>query len=88
VFNIIGKGFGMSVRIGPAETARAVTPSDTTTIGGTRALWVGGAGALTLDFADGQTGVVISGIPAGTLLPIAPLKVKAASTATLIVALY
>jgi hypothetical protein len=84
----IGKGICMSIRIGPAETARAVTPSDTTTIGGARALWVGGAGNLTLDFADGQTNVLFSGVPAGTLLPVAPLKVKAASTATLIVALY
>jgi hypothetical protein len=88
VFNTIGKGLSMAVRIGPAETARAVTPSDTTTIGGARALWVGGTGALTLDFADGQSNVVFSAIPAGTLLPVAPLRVKAATTATLIVALY
>jgi hypothetical protein len=74
--------------IAPALTARAVVPSDTTTLGGAEALWVGGAGALTLDFQDGATNVVISGIPAGTLLPLSPLKVKAASTATLIVALY
>lgn len=78
----------MAVRIGPAETARAVTPSDTTIIGGCRALWVGGAGNLTLDFADGQNNVLLSGVPAGTLLPIAPLRVKAATTATLVVALY
>lgn len=78
----------MAVRIGPAETCRAVTTSDTTTIGGCRALWVGGAGNLTLDFADGQNNVVIAGVPAGTLLPIAPLRVKTATTATSIVALY
>ena len=78
----------MAIRTGPAETARAVTPSDTTTIGGCRAIWVGGAGNLTLDFSDGATNIVISAIPAGTLLPIAPLRVKAATTATSIVALY
>lgn len=77
-----------ALKIGPSDTARAVVPSDTTTIGGCRSLWVGGAGALTLDFADGTTNVVISGIPAGTLVPVGPLKVKAATTATLIVALY
>lgn len=77
-------GFGDETVI----TARAVTPSDTTNIGGCRGLWVGGAGALTLDFADGATNIVFSGVPAGTLLPIAPAKVKAATTATLIVALY
>lgn len=78
----------MAIRGGPAETAKAVVTSDTTTIGGCRALWVGGAGNLTLDFADGSNNVVITGVPAGTLLPIAPLRVKAATTATSIVALY
>jgi hypothetical protein len=78
----------MAVNSGPACTARAVTASDTTTIGGCRGLWVGGAGNLTLDFADGGTNIVISGVPSGTLLPIAPLRVKAATTATGIVALY
>lgn len=77
----------MAVRIGPAEDGIAVTPSDTTTIGGCRALWVGGAGALTVDFPN-HSNIVISAVPAGTLLPIAPLRVKAATTATLIVALY
>lgn len=85
---IIGKGLAMSLRIGPAEDAIAVTPSDTNTIGGCRGLWVGGAGNLTLDF-PGHTGIVISAVPAGTLLPIAPLRVKSTgTTATLIVALY
>jgi hypothetical protein len=78
----------MAISIAPATTARAVTPSDTTTLGGCRALWVGGAGNLTLDFADGATNILMSGVPAGTLLPVAVLKVKAATTATLIVALY
>jgi hypothetical protein len=78
----------MALRTGPSDTARAVVTSDTNTIGGARALWVGGAGNLTLDFADGTTNVVITGVPAGTLLPIAPLRVKVATTATNIVALY
>lgn len=79
----------MAMSSGPATKAATVTPSDSTTIGGCRGLWVGGAGALTLDFADAQgTNIVIAAVPAGTLLPIAPLRVKAATTATLIVALY
>jgi hypothetical protein len=78
----------MAISIAPATTARAVTPSDSTTLGGCRALWVGGAGNLTLDFADGATNILMSGVPAGTLLPTAVLRVKAATTATLIVALY
>lgn len=77
-------GFGEQA----ASTARVVTPSDTTGIGGCRGLWVGGAGNLTLDFPDGATNILMSGVPAGTLLPIAPLRVKAATTATLIIALY
>lgn len=72
----------------PASKASAVTTSDTATIGGCRGLWVGGAGNLTLDFQDGASNVVITGVPAGTLLPIAPLRVKVATTATNIVALY
>jgi hypothetical protein len=78
----------MPISTAPAGTARAVTPSDTTTIGGCRALWVGGAGNLTLDFSDGATNIVLTAVPAGTLLPVAPLRVKAATTATSIVALY
>lgn len=54
---------------------------------GVRGLWVGGAGDLTLDF-PGEAGVVFGSVPAGTLLPVAPIKVRSASTATLIVALY
>ena len=78
----------MALSAGPATVGKAVTASDTTIIGGCRGLWVGGAGNLTLDFADGTTNVVIASVPAGTLLPIAPLRVKAATTATNIVALY
>jgi hypothetical protein len=78
----------MAISGGPASTAKVVTPSDTTTIGGCRGLYVGGAGNLTLDFADGATNIVFSGIPAGTVLPVAPFRVKAATTATSIVALY
>lgn len=78
----------MAISGGPASTAKAVVPSDATIIGGCRGLWVGGAGNLTLDFPDGNNNILFSGIPAGTLLPVAPLRVKAATTATSIVALY
>lgn len=71
----------------PSDSAASVTPSDTVILPGCRGLWVGGAGDLTLDF-NGETNVVFGAVPAGTLLPIAPLRVKAATTATLIVALY
>lgn len=74
--------------VSPAQNALAVTPSDTTVLGA-RGLWVGGAGAVAVDFRDGSTGVVFSGVPAGTFLPIAAYRVKATgTTATLIVAVF
>lgn len=78
----------MAISIAPASTARAVTTSDTATIGGCRGVYVGGAGNVVCDFADGQNNVTFTAVPAGTLLPIAPLRIKTASTATLMVALY
>jgi hypothetical protein len=65
-----------------------LTPSDSVDVVNTTiALWVGGAGAVNVDLADGGT-VLISGIPAGTLLPIRVKRLRATSTtATLIVGL-
>lgn len=77
----------MAIDAGPAMQAKAVTKSDTTTIGGCRALYIGTAGDLTVDTA-GQTDIAFVGVPAGTILPLAVLRVKAATTASDIVALY
>jgi hypothetical protein len=65
-----------------------ITPNDGADIANTSlALWVGGAGNLNVDLADGGT-VLVSGIPAGTLLPLRVKRVRSTSTtATLIVAL-
>lgn len=71
---------------GPSFDGVAVTKSDSSVLVGVRALWVGGAGDLTLTLRSGD--VVIKAVPAGTLLPIGPSKVKSATTATDIVALY
>ena len=71
-----------------ASGGAAVTKSDTTDLGVTRALWVGGAGDLAVQFVDSATTVTLTGVPAGTLLPIQVTKVMAATTATSIVALY
>lgn len=72
----------------PARYGVAVTPNDNTDLAVTsRAIWVGGAGAISLTTEGGDT-VLISGIPAGTLLPIAANRIRATgTTATLIVAL-
>lgn len=66
----------------------AVTKSDSTDLGVTRALWVGGAGDLAVQFVDTATTVTLVGIPAGTLLPLQVSKVMNATTATNIVAIY
>lgn len=74
----------------PAMGAAVVTPNDSTdlTVSPTRSLWIGGAGNVNVDMADGTT-VLFSGISAGTLLPVQVKRVRATSTtATLIVALY
>lgn len=66
----------------------AITKSDTDLIAPTRGIYVGGTGDLTVDFADGTTDVVITAPVVGTILPVSVIRVKAATTATLLVALY
>jgi hypothetical protein len=77
----------MSISTEPGRTARAITPNDSATIGGVRGIFVGTAGNLTVDFTD-VSDVVFKNVPSGTLLPIAPLRVKAATTAADIVGIY
>lgn len=75
--------------LAPARHAVAVTPNDGTDLPyATTAIWVGGAGNVALDTVGGEANVLISGIGAGTLLPIQATRVRATgTTATLIVAL-
>jgi hypothetical protein len=72
----------------PATSAEAVTPSDSTDLTtASRALWIGGAGNISVIMLDGTT-ILFSGIAAGTLLPIRVSRVKSTSTtATLIVSI-
>jgi hypothetical protein len=74
----------------PAENGVAVTPNDGTDLtNATRALWIGGAGNISVDMVGGQTAVVYSGIAAGTWMPLRVTRVRSTSTtATLIVAVY
>lgn len=74
----------------PAESCVAVTANDSTDLSGglTRALYIGGGGAVSIDDAAGNT-VLFSGLNAGTVLPIRVKRVRATNTtATNIVALY
>lgn len=77
--------------IDPARNAFVVTPADGADLVGnscTRGVWVGGAGNLNVDMANGST-VLFSGIPAGTFIPIQVKRIRSTSTtATLIVALF
>lgn len=70
------------------EAAFAVTPSDTVSFTvRPRALYVGGAGNVTVVNDDGTT-CLFSNVPSGAILPISPKRVNAtATTATLIVGL-
>lgn len=68
----------------------AVTPSDTVNLarGVPRGIYVGGAGNLVAVDSDG-TAVTFTGVLAGSILPIRPIRINATSTtATAIVALY
>lgn len=73
----------------PGYFAQPVTPSDTVDLAYcTRGLYVGGAGNVTVVMqGDGST-VLFTGVPAGTVLPIAVARVKATgTTATSMVAI-
>jgi hypothetical protein len=72
----------------PASSAQAVTPSATEDLPFiSRAIYVGGAGNLSVIMKNRQT-VTFTAVPAGTVLPIRVLRVLATSTATSITALW
>lgn len=72
----------------PYAKGAAVVPGDGTVIPQTDALFVGGAGNLTVTMQDG-TDLTLTGVTAGSVLRLAVTKVKATgTTATNIAALY
>jgi hypothetical protein len=75
--------------IGPARSAFAITKNDSTVFAqATRALYVGGAGAVTVRMIDG-TNCTFAAVPAGTTISIRVDKVLSTGTdATSIVGLY
>lgn len=70
--------------------AAAVTKSDSTVFNPpARGIYVGGTGAIQVDTVGGETAVLLSGIPAGALLPIAVTKIYSTNTtATLMVIVW
>jgi hypothetical protein len=77
----------MSIESAPATKLVLVTPSDSTVLN-CRAIWVGGAGNVSIIAKDDTAAVLLSGVAAGTLIPISCSKIMAATTATLVVALF
>jgi hypothetical protein len=74
--------------IHPAAGYAAVTKSDTTDLGPVRSLYVGGTGDVVISNGLTGAGITFSAVPAGFVLPVQCTRVLAATTATLIVALY
>lgn len=74
---------------GPYPNAVAITTSDTTDLTNvTRAIYVGGAGAVAIIDMNGNT-TTFSAVPVGTVLPVRATRVKTTNTtATLLVALW
>ena len=70
-----------------AHSALAVTPSDSTILPTTRALYVGTTGNLSVVMADDGNTVLFSNVPVG-IFPIQVIQVLAATTASNIVALW
>ncbi len=74
-------GLGINLQ---SEHATAITPG--ATVYKPSIVFVGGAGSVTVTTAGGESGVVFSGLAAGTILPVLVTAVTAA-TATGIVLL-
>lgn len=77
--------------LGSATFAKAVTPNDNADIdtATTRALYVGTGGDLVVTMADEQAAdVTFRNVPDGMLLDLGVARVKSASTAADIVALF
>lgn len=72
----------------PAAKSVAITPADADLADGiARGLYVGGTGNVTIQNQDGTT-CVFTSVPAGSFLPVCCKQVRAATTATAIVALF
>lgn len=73
---------------GPAVGGFSITPSDGTRFAQpSRAIYVGGAGTLSVEMLTGEV-VTFQGLPGGVVLPIRAVRVLAESTAGALVGLY
>lgn len=73
----------------PARGGSVVTPSNSTVIAGTKALYVGTGGDVAVNFLDSGTSIVLKNVAQGSILPVRVTKVlSTGTTASNIVALY
>lgn len=81
---------GVDLLDASARKLAAVTPHDSNELAFvTKAIYVGGAGNVSVIAADDSTAVTFVGVPAGAILPVRAKIVRATSTtATSIVAMY
>lgn len=79
-----------SQNAGSARQGVAITPNDGAEMAYiTRGIYVGGAGDVTVVFADVAGSVTLKAVPGGTVLPISVRQVMATgTTASNLVALY
>lgn len=85
--------YAASGKSNPAGKAEAITPADTDMAQYCQALYVGVTGDVHVIMAEesiggGTTVVIFIGVVAGSILPIRCAQVRAATTATDIVALF
>lgn len=73
------------LHVNAATGGVAITPSDSTVLD-LNGIYVGGAGNLTVTLLDGND-VVLTAVLVGVIYPLRIIKVKAATTATLLVGL-
>jgi hypothetical protein len=73
----------------PGEGAFAIVPSDVTPLAvKPRAIYVGGAGNISLITLNGET-VVFTAVPVGSILPVRAAQVLSTNTtATLLIGIY
>ncbi|MCJ8334611.1 MAG: hypothetical protein MJH10_10260 [Epibacterium sp.] len=83
----IYEGFAAGLEA-PATKAAAVTAADSDLAQTTRAIYIGGAGDIEVYMAGDTTAITFVGLQAGTVLPIRVDQIRAASTATNIIALW
>jgi len=78
----------ISTQTHTSGACRAITPDAPLALGTCRAIYVGGAGDISLDDIGGET-IVFVGVLAGSILPVQTSLVNSsATTATNLVALY